>query len=99
MNYIFNIFFYNTGILFMILNKLRYALRGYRTPRPFSTVLIEKCVEYDIDVVGNWINKLNQFSKAKFSIKDKNILELGPGADLGVGVDFAWHGRQKIYCR
>lgn len=86
MNYIFNIFFYSTGILFMILNKLRYALRGYRTPRPFSTVSIEKCVEYDVKVTRNWINKLNQFSKTKFCIKSKNILELGPGADLGVGL-------------
>jgi len=81
-----NFFYFCIGIVFMILNKIRHEIMGYRTPRPFSIMEFERCVDYDFKVVDNWFAKMGDLAGLSFSIAGKNVLELGPGADLGTGV-------------
>ncbi len=85
MKYIYINFFYKiAGVLFLLLAKCKNVLQGYSTPRTFSLTEYDKGVKYDLSVVDNWLTKLHEYNGGK--IKGKNILELGPGADLGVGL-------------
>ena len=59
-------------------------LQGY-TPKPFSIAEIERCIEYDIEIVEKWLKHLNEYAP-NYTIQNKHVLELGPGSDLGVGL-------------
>lgn len=69
-------FYYCAGIGFLALAKLKHMLRGYATPKPFSD--IERCIDYDISVAERYMRQAD--------VTGKHVLELGPGADLGVGL-------------
>ncbi len=79
----------------MAVNKLRYALLGYRRPRDFSPAQIDRCVKYDFEVVENWLAYLNAYLGKPADIAGKNILEPGPGQDLGVGLILLAKGARK----
>jgi hypothetical protein len=81
-----NKFYYLLGITFLLLSKVKNILHGYSTPKPFSISKTAKCIEYDMSVVDQWISHLQNYSHNSFSIAGKNILELGPGSDLGIGL-------------
>jgi len=85
--YIRNNLYYFLGILFLLLAKLKKSLIGY-TPKPYSKTEINTSIFYDMEVADNWIKQLEEYlNKDKTTlIKDKSILELGPGADLGIGL-------------
>ncbi len=78
--------FYVFGLGFLSLAKAKNVLQGYTTPKPFSFSDIERCVDYDITVVEHWLSWLRNYTNNSYSIADKNVLELGPGSDLGVGI-------------
>lgn len=81
-----NTFFYMAGIAFMALSRVKYILKGYSTPKPYGISDYEKCIEYDIHVVEQWLSYLQKYTHiANFHV-GKNILELGPGSDLGAGI-------------
>ena len=90
-----NLFYYCLGGIFIFLNKIRYSIVGYKTPRPFSIKESNKCIDYDFNTVDGWLNELNNLIDSTFSIKGKNVLELGPGADLGVGLILLARGVRK----
>ena len=90
-----NGFYYSAGIILIILNKIRHTVRGYRTPRSFPITEFRKAVEYDLSVVENWIRFGEQYTGAPFTLNGKTILELGPGADLGVGLFTLMKGAKK----
>lgn len=90
-----NLFYYCLGGIFIFLNKIRYSIEGYKTPRPFSIKESNKCIDYDFGVVDGWLNELNNLTDSTFSIKGKSVLELGPGADLGVGLILLAKGVRK----
>ena len=90
-----NLFYYCLGVIFIFLNKIRYSIEGYKTPRPFSIKENNICIDYDFGVVDGWLNELNNLTDSTFSIKGKNVLELGPGADLGVGLILLAKGVRK----
>lgn len=94
-NYFNNLFYYCLGGIFLFLNKIRYSIRGYKTPRPFSIKEINKGIDYDFTTVDFWLNELSNLTDSTFSIKGKNVLELGPGADLGVGLILLARGVNK----
>jgi len=81
-----NQFFYVAGIAFLALAKTKSFLKGYSSPKPFDVSEIDRCVEYDIHVVNHWLKYLRKYTDATVDINGKNILELGPGSDLGVGL-------------
>jgi SAM-dependent methyltransferase len=80
------VFFELAGILFLFLSRLKFFVKGYSSPRPFPATEYLKCVKYDINVVQDWLTWLNEYSEGKMTVFGKNVLELGPGSDLGVGL-------------
>lgn len=81
-----NIFFYWMGLGVLVLNKLRYALRGYRSPRPFPVSEIDQAVEHDLEVARHMEGALRTYLDEPSPFAGRTVLELGPGADLGVGL-------------
>ena len=67
-------------------NKLRHAVRGYRRPRPFPVTEFERAVDYDLGVVAAWRRRLRDYLGRDHELAGQRVLELGPGADLGVGL-------------
>jgi SAM-dependent methyltransferase len=81
-----NSFFFTAGIGFLALAKAKNLLQGYSSPKPFGISETAKCIEYDIHVVEQWINHLKKYTNNTCSLEGKNVLELGPGSDLGIGI-------------
>lgn len=81
-----NVFFYLAGLGFMALAKTKNFLKGYSTPKPFDLSESDRCIEYDINVVDHWLAQLQKYSPSDNSLAGKNVLELGPGSDLGIGL-------------
>jgi hypothetical protein len=68
---------------------------GYRTPRPFSITQINQAIDYDFGVVEKWTRYLHDYLKKTDFLKNKVVLELGPGPDLGIGLIFLAEGVRK----
>lgn len=79
-------FHYCAGLVLMAANSLRHALRGYRRPRPFPVTEFERAVDYDLGVVAGWRRQLRDYLGQDLDLAGLRVLELGPGADLGVGL-------------
>ncbi|MFA5362931.1 MAG: hypothetical protein WC335_06805 [Candidatus Omnitrophota bacterium] len=91
-----NGWYHFAGGIFIVLNFVRHSVFGYRTPRTFSIDKdIHKSVEYDFSVVEGWVEGLAAFGKGPECIRDKVILELGPGPDLGIGLILLAMGARK----
>ena len=82
-----NWFYYVIGVVFLLLSKLRFLSNGY-SPKSISVNEFKKCADHDFRVVDRWVNHLVEYTgKGKFEVmRNKNILELGPGSDLGSGL-------------
>lgn len=90
-----NFLYYWIGLTALVMIKARNHLRGYKTPRTFPMAEIKKAVEYDFSVVSHWLRVLEEYTNTKPSLTGKAILELGPGADLGVGLLLLAKGAKK----
>jgi len=80
-----NLFYLIVGIAFLLLSKVKSALSGYRTPKPFGTAEWMRSANYDITVVDEWLRHLSTYAPTR-SVANKNVLELGPGSDIGTGL-------------
>ena len=87
---------YLIGLFYLALNKIRYSFRGYYKPRGFPISEIRRSIEHDISVLERWLEYLNKYKGREYLLKDKKILELGPGADLGVGLIALMRGAKKF---
>lgn len=81
-----NSFFYVAGIGFLTLAKIKNTLSGYSSPKRFKVAETERCIKYDMRVVDLWLKHLKEYALTENVLKGKNVLELGPGSDLGVGI-------------
>ena len=81
-----NAFLYLAGLGFLTLAKAKHMLRGYSSPKTFDLSETDRCVAYDLRVVDEWLRYLRDYEGAEVSVRDKNILEIGPGSDFGVGL-------------
>lgn len=90
-----NAVFYLTGIVLLFLNKVKTRILGYRNPRPFAVSEFQRAVSYDADIVKHWLEILRSYSGNGSGVEGKVVLELGPGADLGVGLILLAHGAKK----
>lgn len=86
-----------SGLLFLLLAKVKHVLLGYSTPKDFDFNHTEKCVDYDVNVVDNWLEYLNLYSNGSTRVHGKVVLELGPGSDLGTGLYLSLMGADKYY--
>lgn len=82
----FNRIYYWIGLVFLLLNKIRHSIRGYTSPRTFPITEFERAIEYDFRVFNHWMEILEEYLGSEPTLKGKTILELGPGADLGIGL-------------
>jgi SAM-dependent methyltransferase len=73
-------FFFPLGIGFLFLAKAKYHLEGY-TPKPPLKSADER-IDYDIKIAESYLSAL---TRRGVSIVGKDVLELGPGEDLGLG--------------
>lgn len=73
------------GVAFLLLSKVKIALGGYRTPKPFKSADWTWSANYDITVVEEWLRHLSAYTQQS-TVAEKNVLELGPGSDLGTGL-------------
>lgn len=81
-----NVWLHWSGFLFMILNKIRHKLRGYKTPRPFSPDSIQQSVDYALLVCREWEEMLADYLGNEDPFKNQDIIEIGPGPDVGNGL-------------
>ena len=81
-----NGFYHAAGALFLVLSKGKYWMRGYSSPKPFSTSNYDRCIQYDLNVVDHWLSRLQAYVNADNFLTDRHVLELGPGSDLGAGL-------------
>jgi len=77
---------YIAGVIFLALAKAKNLLRGYSSPRTFRLEDTDRSIAYDLKVVDEWLMHLGEYTGGNHSARGKAILELGPGADLGVGL-------------
>lgn len=90
-----NIFLYSIGAGLLLVNKLRKRIGGYTNPRGFSSTDTERAITYDLSVVASWQEHLSNYTKDPQFFVGKHILELGPGADLGVGLILLSRGANR----
>jgi len=90
-----NFFCWFSGGIILALNKVKHTIQGYTTPRTFSINDIARSITYDYSVVALWNHFLKEYCGSEYSIQNKAILELGPGADLGVGLILLSIGAKK----
>lgn len=81
-------FFFVVGIAFLFLAKTKNVINGYSSPKPFALSERERCLSYDMQVVDEWLNQLGRYlhENGEAAIRGQDVLELGPGSDLGVGL-------------
>lgn len=77
---------YLAGLVFLALAKAKHVLQGYTSPKTFSLAETERCIDYDLKVVDEWLVHLAAYCGAEGTLDGKTVLELGPGSDLGVGL-------------
>lgn len=70
----------------MGLSKVKNILQHYSTPTEYDYYELEKCIDYDIQNVDHWLDSLRNYTHNEISLENRNILELGPGSDLGIGI-------------
>ena len=93
--FIVNVFFYVLGLAFLLFGKIKYYFFNFPTTNPSNIADYEKLFEYDIRIVDQWISHLNNYTGNKYNLVNKNVLELGPGSDLGVGFYLLYKGVLK----
>ncbi len=80
------LFYWWLGLGILFANKIRYRITGYHRPREFSIDDTNRAVKYDHEIVEGWEKTLAEKGFGSDPFAGKRILELGPGADLGVGL-------------
>ena len=94
-----NCFFYFAGIFFLALAKVKSVIKGYSSPKPFALSEIDRCIEYDFNVVDHWLSYLSVYTgPSNDHLKNKNVLELGPGTDLGIGIYLLYKRLLFVQC-
>ncbi len=77
---------HTVGLFLLAANSLRHRLRGYRTPRPRRAEALDAAWTYDRAVFANWDRHLEHYLGRALDLRDRHVLELGPGPDLGTGL-------------
>ncbi|MEO7774535.1 MAG: methyltransferase domain-containing protein [Steroidobacteraceae bacterium] len=80
-----NAFLFVTGLGFLTLAKISHKLRGYTSPKPFTLAEADRCIDYDMQIVNEWLAHFAQYTGGQ-TIEGRSVLELGPGSDLGAGL-------------
>jgi len=90
-----NFLYWLMGGIILPINKIRHSIEGYTTPRTFDIHDFNRAVDYDLEVVKSWRYYLDSYTKTTNNLENKAILELGPGADLGIGLTLTALGAKR----
>ena len=74
------------GLGMLALNSWRHRIQGYKTPRPWFSRDASRILDYDRAVYNNWRRHLEDYLQFELELEDRNVVELGPGTDLGTGL-------------
>jgi len=91
-----NTFCYITGLSIAIINRFRHKIIGYGPTKNITVRKIYKNIKYDYQVINNFEKRIQNIFGHEHSFKNKKILEIGPGTDLGTGLFLKARGA-KIY--
>ncbi|MGH8138271.1 MAG: class I SAM-dependent methyltransferase [Steroidobacteraceae bacterium] len=78
--------FFTAGIAFLAMAKVKHTLSGYATPKPFDMSDTDRCIAYDEHVIEDWLQEMHSYRPEGAALSGRNVLELGPGSDLGIGL-------------
>ena len=93
-NNTFNYFF---GLGLMVANKIRHEIQGYKSARGVADSKVNLVTQHNFNIVRRYIDYLEEYQIGASNMEGKNILELGPGADLGVGLITLAEGAKNYY--
>lgn len=88
---------YSFGLSLMVLNKFRHEIQGYKSARGINNSEVDRVIQHCFNVVRRWTDYLEKYQVGASNMVNKNILELGPGADLGVGLITLAEGAKNYY--
>lgn len=80
------------GLGFLALAKGKHLLRGYATPKPFGLDQTDRCIDYAVGLAGLYAAGLR---RRGVELAGCEVLELGPGSDLGVGLHLLRQGAAR----
>jgi len=86
------VIYFVAGLPLLALAKAKNMTRGYVTPRSPGWSGIERSLDYDIAVAKCFLDELGRYG---YDVKLKDVLELGPGPDLGVGYYVLYQGARS----
>lgn len=85
------------GLGLQVLNKLRRSMIGYTSTRKTFDKSPISNINYNRQVLTGWMNYWSEFVGMEVDLAGKNVLELGPGSDLGLGSIVLAKGANKYY--
>jgi hypothetical protein len=72
-------------VFFLMLSSIKSRLDGYSTPSIVADTDESGQVHHSVNIVTRWIKGLESLGLDKDFIRDTDVLELGPGSNLGAG--------------
>lgn len=78
--------FYTLGLLALVFIWIRAKFQSYSRPRVFNVNDIERSISYDLEVLLRYKRYLDPYCNNETFFDGASVLELGPGADLGIGL-------------
>lgn len=81
-----NAFYFCTGLGFLTLAMIKHRIAGYRTPKPVTAEGWDGWIDHDVKIVDRWLDYAREYLGPDFDIAGKDVVELGPGSDLGNGL-------------
>lgn len=90
---------FTTGLGFLTLAKAKHTLKGYSTPKPLDISQVEACLDYDERVAREFVEYLGEAAHADgdATLRGRDVLELGPGSDFGVGLELCARGAKAYH--
>jgi SAM-dependent methyltransferase len=80
------------GLGFLTLAKAKHLLQGYSTPKPFGLDQVDRCIDYAVGLADLYAAGL---ARRGVGLAGRDVLELGPGSDLGVGLQLVQRGAAR----
>lgn len=90
-----NLGYFWAGFAMLGLVKIKHKVQGYTSPKPFSIQEVDRCIDYDVRTVEQWLGYLAEYTGDSTYLTGRRVLELGPGSDLGVGLILLSEGAKK----
>ena len=80
------------GLGFLALAKARHLRGGYTRPKPFGLDQTDRCIDYAVGLGAMHVAGLR---RRGVELAGREVLELGPGSDLGVGLHLLRQGAAR----